>query len=59
MSEDCDQREIVERNRQAIEGNGKPGLKSDMAVVKFKSNIIISLNLLILSAIVKLLFFGA
>ena len=59
MCPDCEQKAIVERNRVAIEGNGKPGLKSDMAVLKMQSKIIMSINFLTLGAIVKILFFGA
>jgi hypothetical protein len=57
MDHECSQKETVERNRRAIEG--KDGLISDMAVVKFKTNIIITLNTVILGAMVKILFFGA
>ena len=46
MCEDC-------KFEETINGNGKPGLKSDMAVVKITNRIIIGMNSAILIALAR------
>jgi len=59
MCETCIHKDVIERNRMNIEGNGKPGIKGDVAVIKMTNKLILALNSITLGAIIKLLFFGA
>jgi hypothetical protein len=53
-----DHKERTERLEDTIFGNGRQGLISDVAQVKVTLKIILSINLLMLGAIAKMLFFG-
>lgn len=50
-------KERTERLENTIFGNGRAGLIADMAQVKTTNKIILSLNIIMLSAIIKLIFF--
>jgi len=54
-----DHKKRTEKIEDAIFGNGRAGLISDVAQVKVTNKIILTLNIVMLGAVIKLLFFGA
>ena len=50
--------EKTEDLKKAVFGNGRPGLTYDMAQIKVTNKIILTLQTLMLCAIIKIVFFG-
>ena len=55
---DCTQKDLIQKTANAIWGNGKNGLVTDVAVNKWKMNVIIMMNTAIIGLLIKLIFFA-